>query len=99
MLISLAENAIKHGVEHKIGPAQVELRAERDGQGRLRLSVLDNGPGFQPSASGSGLGLTNIRERLAQLHPGQAELELKARPGGGVAACLILPLEFDRTAA
>jgi LytS/YehU family sensor histidine kinase len=35
MLISLAENAIKHGVERKIGPAQVQVRAARDGDGRL----------------------------------------------------------------
>ena len=95
MLISLAENAVKHGVERKIGPAQVEVRVERAGDNRLRLSVLDDGPGFQPSASGSGLGLGNIRDRLAQLYPGQAELVLKARPEGGVCASLSLPLEFD----
>jgi LytS/YehU family sensor histidine kinase len=80
MLISLAENAVKHGVERKIGPARVEVRAERDDQGRLVLSVPTTGPGFQPTAAGSGLGLANIRERLAQLYPVQAELLLKARP-------------------
>jgi signal transduction histidine kinase len=93
MLISLAENAIKHGVERKIGPARVDVSAERDDQGRLVLTVSDDGPGFQPTAAGSGLGLANIRERLAQLYPGQAELLLKSRPSGGVAASLLLPLE------
>lgn len=93
MLISLAENAIKHGVERKIGPARVEVSAARDDQGRLVLAVADDGPGFHPTAAGSGLGLANIRERLAQLYPGQAELLLKARQGSGVAASLILPLE------
>lgn len=95
MLISLAENAVKHGVERKIGAAQVEVRVERDGEGRLLLSVLDDGPGFQPSASGSSLGLANLRERLAQLYRGQAQLLLKARPEGGVVASLQLPLEPD----
>jgi signal transduction histidine kinase len=99
MLISLAENAVKHGVERKVGPARVDVSAERDNQGRLVLTVADDGPGFQPTAAGSGLGLANIRERLAQLYPGQAELQLKARPGGGVAASLILPLEPNDTPA
>ena len=93
MLISLAENAIKHGVERKIGPAHVDVRAARGDDGRLQVTVADDGPGFQPSASGSGLGLSNVRQRLAQLYPGQAELLLKARPEGGVAATLVLPLE------
>ena len=95
MLISLTENAIKHGVERKVGPARIELRVEQDGPGHLQLSVLDDGPGFQPTGSGSGLGLTNIRERLAQLYGDAASLTLKARPEGGVAATLRLPLEFD----
>ena len=94
MLISLAENAVKHGVERKVGPARVDLRAERAEDGRLVVQVLDDGPGFQPTGSGSGLGLSNIRERLAQLYPGRAELTLKARPEGGVAATLSLPLEL-----
>ena len=98
MLISLAENAIKHGVERKIGPARVDVHVERDTSGRLVLTVADDGPGFQPTATGSGLGLANIRERLAQLYPGQAELLLKARPGGGVAASLVLPLEHTEDA-
>lgn len=94
MLISLAENAVKHGVERKIGPAQVQVQARRADDGRLQVSVLDDGPGFGGS-SGSGIGLANIRERLQQLHPGRGDLLLKARPEGGVAASLLLPLEFD----
>ena len=94
MLISLAENAVKHGVEPKIGPVRVQVSATRDGDGRLALTVEDDGVGFDGAASGSGLGLTNIRERLAQLYGDQAALVLKARPEGGVAATITLPLEF-----
>jgi signal transduction histidine kinase len=94
MLISLAENAVKHGVERKLGPAHIDVTAGRDADGLLVLRVLDDGPGFEPAASGSGLGLTNIRERLAQLYPGQATLTLQARPEGGVVATLRLPLEM-----
>ncbi|MFT3822047.1 MAG: histidine kinase [Rubrivivax sp.] len=94
MLISLAENAVKHGVERKIGPARVEVQAGRDERGRLLVTVADDGPGFAASGSGGGIGLANIRERLTQLYPGQAELLLKARPEGGVLAGIAIPLEL-----
>jgi LytS/YehU family sensor histidine kinase len=93
MLISLAENAVKHGVEPKIGPARVDVRARRDERGALEVTVADDGAGFGASATGSGLGLVNIRERLQQMFQDRASLQLKARPEGGVVATLQLPLE------
>jgi len=93
MLISLAENAVKHGVEPKIGPVHVEVRAMRTDDGRLQITVADDGAGFDASSSGGGLGLANIRERLQQMHGDRATLTLKARPEGGVAASLTLPME------
>ncbi|MGC4079693.1 MAG: histidine kinase [Rubrivivax sp.] len=93
MLISLVENAVKHGAEPKIGPVQVDVRAERSQDGRLALVVDDDGAGFGASAAGTGLGLANIRERLAQLYGERAALTLKARPGGGVSATITVPLE------
>jgi len=96
LLISLAENAIKHGVEPKIGPAHVTLRAEQTGGLQLTLSVADDGVGFAAAGVapvGSGLGLVNVRERLATLYGAAAALTLKARPGGGVVASITLPLE------
>jgi two-component sensor histidine kinase len=93
MLISLAENAVKHGVEMKIGPARVDVRAERTADGRLALTVEDDGAGFAVAQAGSGLGLSNLRERLAQLYGERAALTLKARPQGGVAATITVPLE------
>jgi signal transduction histidine kinase len=91
MLISLAENAVKHGVEPKIGPARIELRARRLEDGRLQVSVADDGAGFGSGTTGSGLGLANIRERLAQMFGDRASLELRARPEGGVMVTLTLP--------
>jgi LytS/YehU family sensor histidine kinase len=81
MLISLAENAVKHGVEPKIGPAQVAVSARAHGDGGLDLTVADDGAGFgsQPPP-GSGLGLANIRDRLQQMYAGPCRLMLKARP-------------------
>lgn len=93
MLISLAENAVKHGVEPKVGPVSVQLRAWRRADGGLSVTVADDGAGFGASTGGSGLGLTNIRERLRQMFGEAAALTLKARPEGGVAATLSLPPE------
>ena len=41
---------------------------------------------------GSGIGLSNIRERLAYLYDGAAALTLRTGAGGGVAASIVLPL-------
>jgi len=94
MLISLAENAVKHGVEPKIGPARIDVSARRTDDGGLQVTVADDGAGFGNGTSGSagsGLGLANIRERLAQMYGERASLELRARPEGGVTASLTLP--------
>ncbi len=95
MLISLVENAIKHGVEPKIGPVHISVVArslQADEDELLELTVTDNGVGFGGATSGSGIGLANIRERLEAIFGQRASLQLKARTDGGVAAIIILPL-------
>ena len=95
MLISMVENAIKHGVEPKIGPVHISVSArklQRDGEQLLELTVADNGVGFGGATTGSGIGLANIRERLAATFGQSASLQLKVRPEGGIAATIILPL-------
>lgn len=100
MLISLVENAVKHGIEPKPGSARIEVTARkvRDAEGeQLELSVHDDGVGFSGATSGSGIGLANIRERLVQLYGKNARLGLKARPEGGVVASITLPIEAVST--
>ena len=95
MLISLVENAVKHGVEPKAGPARITVSARRvmdAGVPLLELEVRDDGVGFGSATSGTGVGLANIQERLTGLYGSQAGLTLKALPEGGVAAILRLPL-------
>ncbi len=101
MLITLVENAVKHGIEPKKGPVQIKVSAFKiegkdtnnpsSGQ-QLCLSVEDNGVGFGHSISGSGIGLSNIRERLKHLYAGAASLELSMREQGGIEARITLPL-------
>jgi sensor histidine kinase YesM len=90
MLISLVENAIKHGLEPKPGPGRVDLVAERLGSGRVRVVVADNGLGLTEGL-GTGVGLANIREQLITLYGDQAALELRGSSAGGVTATLTFP--------
>ena len=80
MLQSLAENAIKHGLEPKAEGGRLDIGAEIV-HGDLQVSVTDTGLGFAPggaSTSGTGVGLTNIRERLKLLYGGRASLVIEA---------------------
>ena len=62
------------------------------GQEKLQLCVKDNGVGFGGSTSGSGIGLSNIRERLKQLYDDDAALSLSTGEDGGVEASIYLPM-------
>ena len=89
MLISLVENAVKHGVDPCCECSLITIRAAEDG-GRLRISVVDTGGGIRPT-SGGGVGLTNIRARLKALYGAEARLSLEENAPRGVVASIELP--------
>jgi two-component sensor histidine kinase len=94
MLISLVENAIKHGVERKPGPCHITIRAHRlmtAGGEMLEATVADDGAGLSEGPS-SGLGLENIRARLQTLFGDRASVRLETRDKE-VIATLRIPLE------
>ncbi|MES3024119.1 MAG: histidine kinase [Pseudomonadota bacterium] len=93
MLISLIENAIKHGIEPKPGEGHIKVVAHR-AEGQLELRVIDDGVGFGGAVSGGGIGLANIQDRLRTHFGAEASLTLKALRTGGVEAILRLPLSF-----
>jgi LytS/YehU family sensor histidine kinase len=96
MLISLVENAVTHGIEPKKGPVNIHVSATRrqaGGAEQLVLAVADDGVGFGGATSGSGIGLSNIRERLQHLYGDQAALTLTALEPGGLEASIRLPLQ------
>lgn len=92
MLMSLVENAIKHGVEPQPGVVHVDLSAAVD-NGRLCITVRDTGAGIRTGVFGSGVGLRSLRERLSALYDNRAGFELRALEQGGTEAKLTLPLE------
>jgi len=85
MIQSLVENAIKHGLEPKAEGGTLSVKAEIV-HGKLAVTVADTGLGFGKAATaGTGVGLANIRERLALLYGGKATLSVSEnRPGGTI---------------
>ena len=91
LLITLVENAIKHGIEPRPGPGRIEIDAVRDGDA-LHVQVRDDGAGLQPGLS-TGVGLANVREQLAARYGARAAFVLSpAAEGRGVCAEIRVPL-------
>jgi sensor histidine kinase YesM len=97
MLISLVENALKHGIDPCCDCGALTLRAMAE-EGRLRVCVADTGEGFVPKAGG-GVGLANIRERLKTLHGSAARLVIEENSPRGVVASIEVPLPAEWAAA
>jgi LytS/YehU family sensor histidine kinase len=91
LLMTLVENAVKHGVERKPGQVEVALEARRSGDA-LRVVVSDDGAGLGGAVLGSGVGLRNLRQRLAALYGGRAQFDLRRTPAGMTEAVLTLPV-------
>jgi signal transduction histidine kinase len=98
MLISLVENAVKHGLERASRPGLITIgaRCESKGDGELlSVSVADDGVGLTEQA-GQGTGLANIAERLMLLYGREASLVVEPGDGQGeapgVRAVLTVPV-------
>ena len=89
MILTLVENAIKHGVGPQPGGGRIAIRAWADGE-CMKTEVADTGQGFV-HASGGGTGLANIRSRLAALFGCDASLLLRMNAPHGVVATIVLP--------
>jgi LytS/YehU family sensor histidine kinase len=97
ILQPLIENAVKYGVARTARPVLVEILAEMRG-GRLAVTVQDDavpdiGPRGADAPQTLGVGLENVRRRLAVLYGPAGALSFGPRAGGGFAATIELPLE------
>ena len=96
MLISLVENAIKHGVEPRAGDVEVKLEAavlNEDGKRTLEVRVCDDGVGLSPGM-GEGTGLANIRAQLQHRFAEGASLRIESPSAGGLAASIRIPIDL-----
>jgi hypothetical protein len=85
VLLTLAENAIKHGVGPKPGPATITIEAKLRTNGSLVVAIEDNGAGLRPGET-HGLGLANVRAQLRNLFGAGAALSIGSRENGGTRA-------------
>jgi hypothetical protein len=96
MLPSLVENAIKHGLEPQREGGRIDVVVTRmftaDGD-RIQLQVKDTGRGLSdaPVQAGGGVGLSNLRERLAALYGEKARFSIESNDPKGVVATMELP--------
>ena len=90
MLLTLAENAIKHGLAPLPEGGFVRVEASVSGN-ELQVRVADTGRGFTQS-SGAGTGLANIRARLAGMYGAAGRLTLTLNTPRGITATIAVPL-------
>jgi Histidine kinase len=89
LLMSVVENAIKHGIEPHAEGGEVRLEAKQK-DGSLVVSVTDTGHGFA-NHPGQGVGLTNLRERLKALYGQRSRFTLDAILPHGAKATIEIP--------
>lgn len=107
LLQPLIENAIKYAVSPLEEGAKISLSAQVSGK-RLRLVVSDTGPGLKSpvestrgevpasaSPDSTGVGLTNIRDRLAQAYGDEHLFEIRSPANGGFTVIIELPFERE----
>jgi two-component sensor histidine kinase len=98
LLQPLVENAIKHGLEPKVGPGSIEVVARATPAG-IEIRVNDSGLGLpvdeedDPAArsAGTSYGLQHVRDRLQAVYGPAARLSLERRHPTGVSALVIIP--------
>ena len=90
-LLTLVENAVRHGIDPREDGGRIEVRITREGAG-LRAQVLDTGVGLRAGdEAGAGTGLANLRERLRLAYGEAAQVRLSPLSPHGVSAEILLP--------
>jgi signal transduction histidine kinase len=113
LLQPLVENAIKYAVTPAEDGADILIDARRMGS-RLVITIADTGPGLgggvgngtggsvgssgEAVPTGTGVGLANTRERLAQSYGADHRLELAENEPSGLIVLIDIPFQTDAAA-
>ena len=93
LLQPIVENAIRHGIANCENEGSVETSVRREGT-TLHLRVRDSGPGLSGnSQNGHGIGLRNIRERLAHFYEDKYVMNAQPLKAGGFEVQIAIPYE------
>jgi len=97
----LVENSIRHGITPKIGKGTVKISIHLEDD-EIQVAVMDDGVGIQPDiypkvlkpgfGSGSGVGLSNVHERLKIIFGEEYGLTINSIPNVGTAVKLRIPI-------
>jgi two-component system LytT family sensor kinase len=97
LLQPLVENCIKHGFARKVGPGTITITSRRE-RGMAIIEVEDDGLGISEErlshALSSGIGLSNVNERLRVLYGAAGRFVLTGSPGKGACARVEIPFEM-----
>jgi hypothetical protein len=88
-LLTLVENAVRHGIDPSEAGGSIRVEARELAQG-IEVSVADSGVGLRETAA-PGTGLNNLRERLRAFFGDAAELQLNDQPPHGLNAVIVFP--------
>ena len=83
LIAEALSNVVKHAAASRLA---LHLKC---GDSHVHLKVADDGRGFDPAQGGGGLGLRNMRERVARL---QGEITIQSAPGSGTQIDVVVPL-------
>ena len=99
LLQPLVENAIKYAVTPQEKGADISIDARKVGD-RLLITVSDTGPGaegfgFGTGQPSTGVGLANIRDRLAQAYGADHRFETQTNRSGGFGVVIEIPFQTE----
>ena len=94
MLQPLVENSVKHGLSNKVGGGTIRIETRLDA-GRLTIRVEDDGVGIPEHKLArmleTGIGVSNVRERLTVLFGSNFRMWVDSQPGNGTRIAIELP--------
>jgi LytS/YehU family sensor histidine kinase len=98
LLQPLVENSIKYAVTPLEEGADITISAHPVGE-NVRIIVSDTGPGLQEGMVrehlSTGVGLANIRDRLAQAYGERQSMDVRSTPEGGFSVIIEMPFVLE----
>jgi len=94
ILQPIVENAVVHGIEPSLRPGVVILSG-RISEGKLEISVEDNGVGCLPEEIKEGLGISHVKERLKLHYGDDASFNIWSKPSVGTKVNICIPCKED----